>query len=236
MDVSVSNISEYSGRDSVSQSVSFEPYPKVEEWLNWLTHGLAALFSVAGMAVLLVMAADREEVWKIVSFSIYGTSMTLLFLASTLYHFARREEMRRIFKMLDHCAIFLLIAGTYTPFLLVNMRGTIGWTLFAVIWGLAIGGIALKLIFGHRFKPLQITIYLLMGWLVVVASKEMSESVNALGLTLLIAGGITYTLGVVFYLVKKIPYNHAIWHLFVVGGSACHFFAIYHGVLNGHSA
>lgn len=220
----------------MSQSVSLEPYPKVEEWLNWLTHGLAALFSVAGMVVLLVMAAERQEIWKIVSFSIYGASMTLLFLASTLYHFARQEEMRRRFKMLDHCAIFLLIAGTYTPFLLVNMRDSIGWTLFAVIWGLAFGGIALKLIFGHRFKPLQITIYLLMGWLVVVASKEMSESVNALGLSLLVAGGITYTLGVVFYLIKKIPYNHAIWHLFVVAGSACHFFAIYHGVLNGHAA
>ncbi|SFM16666.1 PAQR family membrane homeostasis protein TrhA [Marinobacter zhejiangensis] len=220
----------------MTQSVSFEPYPKVEEWLNWLTHGLAALFSVAGMVVLLVMAAGQEDVWKIVSFSIYGTSMTLLFLASTLYHFARRPEMRRVFKMLDHCAIFLLIAGTYTPFLLVNMRGTVGWTLFAVIWGLALGGITLKLVFGHRFKPLQITIYLLMGWLVVVASKELADSVNALGLSLVVAGGITYTLGVVFYLIKKIPYNHAIWHLFVVGGSTCHFFAIYHGVLNGPTA
>lgn len=225
-----------SRRDRVSHTVSFEPYPKVEEWLNWITHGLAALFSVAGMVVLLVMAAAEEDVWKIVSFSIYGTSMTLLFLASTLYHYASRVEVRRVFKMLDHCAIFLLIAGTYTPFLLVNLRGPVGWTLFAVIWGLAIAGIALKLVFGHRFKPLQITIYLLMGWLVVVASKDLAQSMSEMGLELVVAGGVTYTLGVVFYLIKKIPYNHAIWHLFVVGGSTCHFFAIYHGVLNGQAA
>lgn len=219
----------------MSQSVSLEPYPRVEEWLNQITHGLAALFSIAGMAVLLVMAIRMEDVWKIVSFSIYGVSMTLLFVASTLYHSARRPEVRRTFKMLDHCAIFLLIAGTYTPFLLVNMRGGVGWTMFAVIWGLALAGIALKLVFGHRFKPLQITIYLLMGWLVMLASRELAESVNSLGRWLLVAGGITYTLGVVFYVIKKIPYNHAIWHLFVVGGSTCHFFAIYYGVLNGHT-
>ncbi len=220
----------------MSQSVSLEPYPKVEEWLNQLTHGLAALASVAGMVVLLVLAVEMQDVWKIVSFSIYGASMTLLFLASTLYHSARRYEVRKVFKMVDHCAIFLLIAGTYTPFLLVNMRGGIGWTLFAIIWGLAIAGIVLKLVFGHGFKPLQVTIYLLMGWLVVVASSELADSVNSLGLWLVVAGGITYTLGVVFYLIKAIPYNHAIWHLFVVGGSTCHFFAIYHGVLNGHTA
>lgn len=219
----------------MSQSVSMQPYPPVEEWLNQVTHGLAALLSVVGMIVLLVMAAPMDDTWKLVSVSIYGASMTLLFLASTLYHSARQPARRQLFKMLDHCAIFLLIAGTYTPFLLVNMREGSGWTLFAVIWGLALGGIALKLVFGHRFKPLQIAIYLLMGWLVVVASKELAASVNTLGLWLVVAGGITYTLGVVFYLIKRIPFNHAIWHLFVVAGSTCHFFAIYHGVLNGPS-
>ncbi|GAA3559752.1 PAQR family membrane homeostasis protein TrhA [Marinobacter xestospongiae] len=219
----------------MSQSVSMQPYPPAEEWLNQVTHGLAALLSVVGMIVLLVMAAPMDDTWKLVSFSVYGASMTLLFLASTLYHSARRPARRQLFKMLDHCAIFLLIAGTYTPFLLVNMREGSGWTLFAVIWGLALGGIALKLAFGHRFKPLQIAIYLLMGWLVVVASKELAASVNTLGLWLVVAGGITYTLGVVFYLFKRIPFNHAIWHLFVIAGSTCHFFAIYHGVLNGPS-
>lgn len=210
-----------------------EGYSKTEEWLNFATHGLAALFSVAGMVVLIVLAALDADVWKVVSFSIFGATMTLLFLASTLYHSARRPGPRRFFKMLDHCAIFLLIAGTYTPFLLVNMRGLVGWTLFGIIWGLAILGIVFKLVFGHRYKPLQMTIYLLMGWLIVFASRELAATVNDLGLWLVIAGGVTYTLGVVFYLVKQIPFNHAIWHLFVVGGSTCHFFAIYHGVLYG---
>ncbi|BES71998.1 hemolysin III family protein [Marinobacter nanhaiticus D15-8W] len=209
-----------------------QDYPVIEEWLNWTTHGLAALFSVAGMVVLIVLASMAADPWKIVSFSIYGASMTLLFLASTLYHSARQPRLRRIFKMLDHCAIFLLIAGTYTPFLLVNMRGAVGWTLFAVIWGLAAAGITLKLVFGHRFKALQVIIYLLMGWLIVFASTELAASVNSLGLWLVVAGGVTYTLGVVFYLINRIPYNHAIWHLFVVGGGACHFFAIYYGVLH----
>ncbi|MDX1633451.1 MAG: hemolysin III family protein [Marinobacter sp.] len=210
-----------------------EPYSKAEEWLNFVTHGLAALFSAAGMVVLIVLAALEADVWKIVSFSIFGISMTLLFLASTLYHSARRPEARRLFKMLDHCAIFLLIAGTYTPFLLVNMRGPVGWTLFGIIWSLALLGILFKLVFGHRYKPLQIIIYLLMGWLIVFASRELAATVNSLGLWLVVAGGVTYTLGVVFYLVKQIPFNHAIWHLFVIGGSTCHFLAIYHGVLYG---
>ncbi|WP_148862313.1 PAQR family membrane homeostasis protein TrhA [Marinobacter fonticola] len=210
-----------------------QEYPVVEEWLNWITHGLAALFSIAGMVVLIVLASLAADPWKIVSFSIYGASMTLLFLASTLYHSAKQPRLRQIFKMLDHCAIFVLIAGTYTPFLLVNMRGAVGWTLFGVIWGLAAAGITLKLVFGHRFQALQISIYLFMGWMIVFASAELAASLNSVGLWLVIAGGITYTLGVIFYLIQRIPFNHAIWHLFVVGGGACHFFAIYYGVLYG---
>lgn len=220
-----------STQPTVNVDGSVQDYPVVEEWLNWISHGLGALCSIAGMVVLIVLASLEADPWKIVSFSIYGASMTLLFLASTLYHSARQPHLRRIFKMLDHCAIFLLIAGTYTPFLLVNMRDGAGWLLFGIVWGLAAAGITLKLVFGHRFKALQIVIYLLMGWLIVFASTELAASVNSLGLWLVVAGGITYTLGVVFYLIKQIPYNHAIWHLFVVGGGACHFFAIYYGVL-----
>lgn len=209
-----------------------QDYPVVEEWLNWATHGLAALFSIAGMVVLISLASVDANPWKIVSFSIYGASMTLLFLASTLYHSAKRPHIRRFFKMLDHCAIFLLIAGTYTPFLLVNMREGSGWLLFGLVWGLAVAGITLKLVFGHRFKVLQMVIYLLMGWMIVFASTELADSVNETGLWLVVAGGITYTLGVVFYLIERIPFNHAIWHLFVIGGGACHFFAVYFGVLH----
>ncbi|HCD74128.1 MAG TPA: hemolysin III, partial [Alcanivorax sp.] len=151
--------------------------------------------------------------------------------ASMLYHGSRRPHWRAIYKMLDHCAIFALIAGTYTPFLLVNMRGTVGWTLFGVIWGLAFTGIILKLRFGNRYKLARVGIYLAMGWLVMFASGELMDTVSPLGFWLLLAGGITYTAGVVFYLADRLPYNHAIWHLFVVGGSVCHFYAIYYAVL-----
>jgi hemolysin III len=203
----------------------------VEEFLNSLSHGIGAALSVAGMVVLIVLAALAGDPWKVVSFSIFGASLTILYLSSTLYHGFRKPALRRFFKMLDHCAIYLLIAGTYTPFLLVNMRGPVGWTLFAVVWALAFTGIALKLIYGHRLKALRVTVYLFMGWLIIFASAELMEKVNDLGLILTLAGGITYTLGVIFYLADRMPYNHAIWHLFVVGGSVCHFYAIYYGVL-----
>ena len=169
--------------------------------------------------------------WKIVSFSVFGATLALLYAASMLYHGSRRPRLRAVYKMLDHCAIFALIAGTYTPFLLVNMRGPVGWTLFGVIWGLAATGIILKLVFGNRYKLARVAIYLAMGWLVLFASGELVDSIDPLGFWLLLAGGITYTAGVIFYLADRIPYNHAIWHLFVVGGSACHFAAVYFSVL-----
>ncbi|MBA3981337.1 MAG: hemolysin III [Alcanivorax sp.] len=208
-----------------------ETYSPLEENLNSLTHGIGAALSVFGTVLLVVMAARLGDPWKIVSFTVFGVSLTLLYLSSALYHGFRSERWRSLFKMLDHCAIFLLIAGTYTPFLLVNMRGTTGWILFGVIWGLALTGVALKLAFGHRYKILRVVIYLLMGWLVMFASGELLASINSIGFWLLLAGGVTYTLGVVFYLVHLIPFNHAIWHLFVVGGSVCHFLAVYFGVL-----
>ncbi|MFE8073271.1 hemolysin III family protein [Marinobacteraceae bacterium S3BR75-40.1] len=208
-------------------------YTALEEWLNTLSHGVGAALSIAGMVVLISMASLAADVdgWKILSFSIYGACMTLLYVASTLYHGAWSPRWKKAFKVMDHCAIFLLISGTYTPFLLVNMRGPVGWTLFAIVWSLAIGGIALKLIYGHRFKALRVGVYLLMGWMIVFASSELAANLNSTALYLVVAGGITYTVGVIFYLGHRIPYNHAIWHLFVVGGSACHFFAMYYGVL-----
>lgn len=203
----------------------------VEEVLNSLTHGVGAALSVAGMVVLIVGAASLGDAWKVVSFSIFGASLTLLYLSSAFYHGFRQPLLKRVFKMVDHCCIYLLIAGSYTPFLLVNMRGTVGWTLFGIVWGLALIGISLKLMYGHRFKALRVTVYLLMGWLILFASTDLIAHINARGLDLLIAGGVTYTLGVIFYLGERIPYNHAIWHLFVVGGSVCHFYAVYYGVL-----
>ncbi|MCA8866294.1 hemolysin III family protein [Halomonas sp. SBBP1] len=210
----------------------------VEEWLHSITHGIGAVLSLVGMVVLLVAASVAAHVdpWKIVSLSLYGTTLVLLYTASTLYHGIPHQRWKQRFQLLDHCAIYLLIAGTYTPFLLVNMRGTTGWVLFAAVWSLALVGIACLLLWPQRFSILRVAIYLLMGWLIVLASGEMATSLSTTGIVLLAAGGITYTLGVIFYAVRAIPYNHAIWHLFVVAGSVCHYFAVYNAVLPHVSA
>ena len=214
-----------------STTVATTAYSRLEEFLNSLTHGIGAALSIVGTVILVVAASLLGDPWKIVGFSIFGASLILLYTASTLYHGARRPALKAFYKMLDHCAIFALIAGTYTPFLLVNMRGTVGWVLFAVIWSLALAGIALKLVFGNRYKLARVAIYLVMGWLVLFASGELVGRLNDVGFWLVLAGGLTYTGGVVFYLADRLPYNHAIWHLFVVGGSVCHFLAVYYGVL-----
>ncbi|MBZ2168870.1 hemolysin III family protein [Marinobacter sp. F4216] len=213
--------------DSPANSI----HHRIEEWLNSATHGIGALLSVIGTIVLVVGASQLEDNWKLVSFSIFGASLILLYLASTLYHGTRHPELKKLFKTLDHCAIFLLIAGTYTPFLLVNMRGTVGWTLFAIIWSLAITGVVLKIIFKNRYELARVGIYIAMGWLIIFASSDLVASLSDTALTLMIAGGIAYTGGVAFYLADRIPYMHAVWHLFVIGGSACHFSAVYYGVL-----
>ncbi|ANF56676.1 PAQR family membrane homeostasis protein TrhA [Halotalea alkalilenta] len=204
---------------------------RLEEWLNSASHGIGAALSVAGMVILIVLASLALDPWKIVGVSIYGTSLTLLYLVSTLYHATRRPRARYILRQLDHCAIFLLIAGTYTPFLLVNMRGATGWTMFAIVWSLAAVGIFAKLVWPERFHLLRVLVYLLMGWLMCLFPAEMAAKLSATGRWLLLAGGLTYTAGVVFYALDRIPFNHAIWHLFVIGGSVCHFFAIYFAVL-----
>ncbi|MBJ6136942.1 PAQR family membrane homeostasis protein TrhA [Marinobacter litoralis] len=206
-------------------------HDRIEEWVNSATHGLGAILSVIGTIALIAGASQLGDVWKILSFSVFGLSLVLLYLASALYHGASRPQLKALYKTLDHCAIFLLIAGTYTPFLLVNMRGTTGWILFAVIWSLAFAGVALKVIFKNRFKLARVGIYVAMGWLITFASEDLAASLSETALYLTIAGGIVYTAGVVFYLADRIPYMHAVWHLFVLGGSACHFGAIYVGVL-----
>jgi len=208
-----------------------DSYSHREEVLNSITHGIGAVLSVFGALLLITLAVGQEDPWKVVGFSIFGLSLVLLYTASTLYHSARQPALRQLFKLLDHCAIFLLIAGTYTPFLLVNLRSGSGWLLFGIVWGLALLGVAIKLIYGNRLKALRLIIYLTMGWLVLFASNELLSNISDLGFALLLAGGITYTAGVFFYLAHFIPYHHAIWHLFVVGGSVCHFLAIYVAVL-----
>lgn len=211
-------------------------YHPVEEIWNALTHGVGAVLALAGAIVLVVIAALYGDAWSVTGAAVYGTSMVVLFLASTLYHSTRKPSLRYAFKVFDHCAIFLLIAGTYTPFLLVNMRGTLGWTLFAIIWGLAVAGITFQLVLGNRYKGLQVATYLGMGWLVVVAATELPSMLAVTELSLLVAGGIAYTLGVIFYLGHRIPFNHAIWHLFVLAGGALHYFAVYNGMVTAWSS
>ena len=206
-------------------------YSRREELLNSVTHGIGALLSLVGLAVLVVMAAAHGDVWRIVSFTIYGCSLILLYLASTLYHSATYLPAKRILRILDHAAIYVLIAGTYTPFLLVTMRGPLGWTLFAVVWGMAIAGIIYKTVAIHRYENLSTVLYVVMGWLGIIGFRQMAVDIGPAGIAWLLAGGLTYTAGVLFFAFPKVPYNHAIWHLFVLGGSACHYLVMLRYVL-----
>ncbi len=202
-------------------------YSLGEEIANAVTHGIGAVLSVAGLILLVVLAYQRGAVaWQIASFSVYGASLVLLHLSSTLYHSLRPPKAKLVFRVLDHGSIYLLIAGTYTPFLVVGMPGTLAWFLLGTIWALAITGIVLSAVFIGRFPKLSTTAYILMGWLVVAAGKQLMASIPRGGFVLLFAGGIVYMLGIIFYAWKKLPYNHAIWHLFVLGGSISHYLAI----------
>ncbi|NVO61978.1 PAQR family membrane homeostasis protein TrhA [Photobacterium damselae] len=203
-------------------------YSVKEEIANSVSHGLGMIFGIVGLVLLLVQAVNaKADALSIVSLSIYGGSMILLYLASTLYHAIPFERAKRALKTFDHCAIFLLIAGTYTPFLLISLRTPLAITLMVIIWLLALMGIAAKIVFVYRFKKLSLITYLTMGWLSLIAIYQLAMALSMGGLVLLALGGLIYSIGVVFYVNKRIPYNHAIWHLFVLGGSICHFCAIY---------
>lgn len=203
-------------------------YSVAEERANSISHGVGCLLGVIGLVLMLDQAMDnRAGVLAIVSYSLYGGSMILLFLASTLYHSIPGERAKFWLKKLDHSAIYLLIAGTYTPFLLIGLKSPLAHGLMVVIWGLALTGILFKLVFAHRFEALSLVTYMLMGWLSLIVLYQMVMRLPAGSVWLLAAGGIIYSLGVIFYASKRIPYNHAIWHGFVLGGSLCHFLAIY---------
>jgi hemolysin III len=201
-------------------------YSQSEEIASSLTHAAGAVLGIVALTVLVTLAALQGDIWRVTAFAVYGTTIVLLYLFSTFYHAIRRPHLKKVFRYLDHSAIYLLIAGTYTPFLLVKMRGAWGWSLFGTIWGLALLGIVLNFVLIGRSKWISTTVYIGMGWLVVVAIKPLVASVAAGGIAWLVAGGLSYTLGAVFYIWKGLPYNHAVWHLFVLGGSACHFIAI----------
>lgn len=203
-------------------------YSVAEEIANSISHGIGLIFGIVGLVLLLSQAIDTNaDAVALTSYSLYGGSMILLFMASTLYHAIPHARAKRWFKKLDHCAIYLLIAGTYTPFLLVGLNSPLAKGLMIVIWGLALLGILFKLTIAHRFKVLSLVTYLAMGWLSLVVIYQMVIKLAPGSVALLATGGIIYSLGVIFYACKRIPYNHAIWHGFVLGGSVCHFLAIY---------
>ena len=207
---------------------SASEYSDIEERANAITHGLGVVLGVVGLILLLIRAFEHQaDMLTIASMAVYGSSIILLFLASTLYHSITIEKTKRLLKTLDHCAIYLLIAGSYTPFLLVSLRTPLAMGLMAVIWGIALVGIIMKIAFVYRFKRLSLVTYLAMGWLSLIVVYQLAMNIEVGGLVLLALGGVIYSLGVIFYVAKRIPYNHAIWHLFVLAGCACHFFAIY---------
>ena len=197
-----------------------------EEIANSVTHGVGLILAIAGLAVLTAFASRLGNAWHVVSCTIFATTLILQYTFSTLYHSIQLPRAKSVMRVLDHSAIFLLIAGTYTPFMLVNLRGTWGWTLFGIVWSLALLGVLFQVSLLRRWQGISLALYIGMGWVIVIAIKPMIASVAPGGLILLLLGGLAYTSGVVFYLWERLHYNHAIWHGFVLAGSILHFFAV----------
>lgn len=210
-----------------------EFYPPLEEKINIFSHGFGFALSILGLILLILRANELGEIKHLISFSVFGASMVVLYAASTLYHSAKSHVLRYRLNILDHAAIYVLIAGTYTPFAMVTLEGTIGWIIFGVIWAMALGGVILKLFYTGRYQTLSTIMYVVMGWVVVFAIKPLLENLPNTGLLWLLSGGISYTLGAVIFSLNKIKFNHAIFHLFVLFGSFSHFIAIYYYVLPG---
>ncbi|CAN5527280.1 hemolysin III family protein [soil metagenome] len=205
-------------------------YTPTEEIANGVTHGVGLVASLAGAELLIVLTALNGDGWQIASSIVYGIALITLYTASTLYH-SFQGGVKRALRVFDHCSIYLLIAGSYTPFALVSLRGGWGWTLFGLVWGLAMAGIVFKVFFTGRLNALSTGVYVIMGWLAVVAAKPIVEALPTGAIWLLLAGGIIYTAGTIFYHNRRVPYSHAIWHLFVIGGSVFHYLAISNYVL-----
>jgi hemolysin III len=210
-------------------------YSVREEIAHSAIHGLGVALSIVGLIALLLTARRTGDAWDVVASAVYGFTLILLYLISTLYHGVPHPGAKRVLRVLDHSAIYLLIGGTYTPLTLVSLRGPWGWTLFGLVWGLAILGIALKVAAMGRFRGLSLALYLGMGWLVLIALRPLTAALAQGGLILLVLGGIAYTSGVVFYVWRRLPYHHALWHAFVLAGSVLHFFAILLYVVPGRS-
>ena len=198
-----------------------------EEITNAILHGVGLGLAIAALVVLVVVATMSGDTWHIVSFSIYGTTLVILYLSSTLYHSFPKGKVKRVFKVFDHISIYLLIAGTYTPITLISLRGSLGWTIFIVVWVIAILGTIFKIFFIKKFKILSTLLYIAMGWLIVFAIKPLFLALNDISTIFLVVGGVLYTVGTIFYAWRSMKYHHAIWHLFVLAGSVCHFFTMF---------
>lgn len=206
-------------------------YDVFEEKINIITHAIGLLLSIAALVLLIIHASSNGSTRHIVSFTIFGASMILLYSASTLYHYSQTPNIRRKLNILDHASIYVLIAGTYTPFTLVTLKGALGWTIFGITWGIALVGVFFKLFYTGKYDKISTIAYVAMGWIIIFAVKPLIENLPLNGLYWLLAGGVFYTIGAVLYSIKKIKYNHAIFHIFVLLGSFSHFMAIYFYVL-----
>jgi len=208
-----------------------EDYSPTEEKINIISHAAGFFLSVVALILLVTHASLHGDIWHIVSFSIFGASLVVLYASSTLYHSAIKSEVRSRLKIIDHASIYVLIAGTYTPFTLITLSGTIGWIIFGITWGLALTGIILKLFFTGKYDLISTIMYVLMGWVIIFAIKPLVANLSFEGLFWLVAGGISYTVGALLYSIKKIKYNHAIFHILVLNGSFCQFMSVYFYVL-----
>lgn len=202
-------------------------YTLGEEIFNSVTHGVGSLLSIAGTVVLIVFSAINSDAFAVVSSAVYGASLIILYTMSTLYHSITNEKAKKFFRIMDHNTIFFLIAGTYTPYTLAVLRSPLGWVLFGVVWGAAAIGIVLNSIDLEKFSKISVVCYIAMGWVIIIAVKPLMISMPFISFALLVAGGIFYTIGVIFYAIKKVKYFHSVWHIFTVIGSALHYFSVF---------
>ncbi|MEI6306308.1 MAG: hemolysin III family protein [Deltaproteobacteria bacterium] len=209
-------------------------YSEREELFNRCTHGIGALVSLIGAIILITLASRQHDVYRIVSACVYSVAIVSFYCLSTIYHSVSKPYIRYVFRILDHASIYLMIAGSYTPFALVTMRGPWGWSLFGTVWGLGTVGAVMKIFTTHRLRIIGPILYIALGWIVVIAIKPLSAALHPNGILLLFAGGAAYTIGVIFYLWDRLLYNHTIWHIFVLTGSLCHFCAILFYVIPNH--
>ena len=211
----------------MDKKTNIQFYSPTEEKLNIWSHAFGIFLSIIALVLLIIKAVQQDNIWMMISFPIFGVSLILLYLASTLYHASKEPQKRFKLKVFDHAAIYVLIAGSYTPFTLVSLNGETGWLIFSMVWVMAFTGIILKLFFTGRFKVISTAMYVLMGWLIIFYFQDLTARLHEKGVFYLILGGVLYTIGAILYSIKKIKFNHAIFHFFVLAGSFCHFLSIY---------